>query len=159
MCPILVGAVEKQMKQPKTSNNTPDAADAFKDPEKFLKEHVLKLLRYFKENVSKILSDDVLAAVEYATHFIRAAYVWKNFESLSERYKISSLVSKKTTALKQSLRKVEQQEIKVAMLLKEASEVDVNKKNAAHVLALSYVKMQTSESSCDGNDTITAFGY
>ena len=68
-------------------------------------------------------------------------------------------MSKKTTALKQSLRKVEEQEIKVAMLLKEASEVDVSKKNAAHVLALSYVKRLTSESSCGGNDTITAFGY
>ena len=64
----------------KTSNNTPDAAYAFKDREKYLKEHDLKLLRYFickilpKENVSKILSDDVLAAVEYATPFIGAAY-------------------------------------------------------------------------------------
>ena len=64
----------------KTSNNTPDAAYAFQDREKYLKEHDLKLLRYFiykilpHENVSKILSDDVLAAVEYATPFIGAAY-------------------------------------------------------------------------------------
>lgn len=127
-------------------NKTPDAAESFKDRNKYLREHKLSMLKYFiknilpNEDVSKILSEDTLATKEYTEPFVGAVYEWQKFMVIREKYKNSTLVTKKTSALQQSLKEIEEQEAKVGTLLKEASDVDVDKSKGAHVLALSYVK-------------------
>ena len=125
---------------------TPSAADAFDDRESYLRGNELELLKDFIRNVLSdedpniILSEDFLAVKEYREPFVSAVYTWERFSILRKQYKSKSRFTKKTSVLQNSLQKIQDQEEKVAHLLKQSSEVPIDKSKGANVFGMSYVR-------------------